>query len=265
METIDRTLQTVAQPVETTDQDSLHKLPRPFFSPTLFSRKPSPEAPNYLDTYYWWAYVEPRGVRFFERDWLINLILCGNYKKLRDCALSTFGAKLPGKTLQITCCYGNLTPRLAERAAAGRGSLDVIDIMPVQLENLSAKLTPMAPAKLQRMDSRALNYADGEFDRVLLFFLLHEQPQDSRERSLQEALRVLKPGGKLVIVDYGRPKRWHPLRYLLLPFLKFLEPFAVPLWQEELTSLLARHFRRCVWHKTAYFGGLYQKITVTKA
>jgi ubiquinone/menaquinone biosynthesis C-methylase UbiE len=265
MKSIDSTLQTAAQPITTTAQPGEQKLPRPFFSPTLFSRKPNPDAPDYLDTFYWWAYVEPRAVRFFERDWLINLILCGNYKKLCNAALSAFGDKLPGRTLQMTCCYGDLTPHLAERVAAGQGTLDVIDIMPVQLDNLARKLTPEAPATLHRMDSRAMDFADGEFDRVLLFFLLHEQPQNSRERSLQEALRVLKPGGKLVIVDYGRPKRWHPLRYLLLPFLRFLEPFAVPLWREELTSLLARHFRGCVWHKTAYFGGLYQEITVTKA
>ena len=35
------------------------------------------EAPDYLTAYYWWAYVHPLAVRFFERQWLVNLILGG--------------------------------------------------------------------------------------------------------------------------------------------------------------------------------------------
>ncbi len=34
--------------------------------------------PYYLKTHYWWAYVHPRAVKLFERQWLTNLILWGN-------------------------------------------------------------------------------------------------------------------------------------------------------------------------------------------
>ena len=43
--------------------------------------------PAYLCTHYWWAYIHPYGVWFFERQWLVNLILAGNYACLRDGAL----------------------------------------------------------------------------------------------------------------------------------------------------------------------------------
>ncbi len=238
-------------------------MPRPFFAPDILARKPNPHAPYYLDNYYWWAYVDPWAVRFFERDWLINLILLGNYKKLGNAALEEFGDRVSGRSLQITCCYGDLTPRLAGRVAAGGGALDVLDVMPVQLENLKRKLKPDAPVNLMQMDSTALAMPDAHYDQVLLFFLLHEQPQLFRERTLGEALRVLKPGGKLVIVDYGKPNRNNPLRWLLLPVLGKLEPFAVDLWRREMDEVipeLARHdFRRA-----KYFGGLYQKIVVRK-
>ena len=39
--------------------------------------------PGYLKAYYWWAYVHPAAVRIFERQWLANLILWGNYARLR--------------------------------------------------------------------------------------------------------------------------------------------------------------------------------------
>src|SRR4051812_39825350 len=35
--------------------------------------------PAYLQETYWWAYVHPNAVRLFERQWLVNLILWGNF------------------------------------------------------------------------------------------------------------------------------------------------------------------------------------------
>jgi ubiquinone/menaquinone biosynthesis C-methylase UbiE len=73
-------------------------------------------------------------------------------------------------------------------------------------------------------------------------------------------MRVLKPEGKLVIVDFGNPSRWHPFRYLWLPFLGLLEPFAVALWNNELTDIVPAQMLRRTWRKTSYFGGLFQKL-----
>ena len=40
--------------------------------------------PSYLQDTYWWAYVHPNAVSFFERQWLVYLILWGNFARLRD-------------------------------------------------------------------------------------------------------------------------------------------------------------------------------------
>ena len=57
--------------------------------------------PAYLNKVYWWAYVHPRAVRFFERQWLVNLILWGNFGALRDAALAAMGARIEGRALQV--------------------------------------------------------------------------------------------------------------------------------------------------------------------
>ena len=139
--------------------------------------------PAYLEETYWWAYVHPWAVRVFERGWLVNLILLGNYSRLRDAALAEIGCQPRSKTLQIACVYGDLTVRLSEQLADD-ATLDVVDVMPIQLHNLQRKLPAGTRACLLHRDSTALGVADATYDRVLLFFLLHEQPLAVRRRTV---------------------------------------------------------------------------------
>jgi ubiquinone/menaquinone biosynthesis C-methylase UbiE len=213
--------------------------------------------PDYLRVHYWWAYIHPKAVKLFERQWLVNLILLGNYARLRDAALAEMGKTLPGTTLQVACVYGDLTSCLSKRAAAGGGSIDIVDVLPIQLENLRNKLSADTPARLLAMDAGDLKLPDACYDRALLFFLLHEQPREWRERTLSEVLRVVKPGGKVVIVDYARPRWWHPLRYVFPLLLALLEPFALDLWREDIVSCFPPSSAR-IAHRHLFFGGLYQ-------
>ena len=46
-----------------------------------------------------------------------------------------------------------------------------------------------------------LPFADGEFDAALSSFMIHHLPDDLKVRGLTEVRRVLKPGGRIVLVD----------------------------------------------------------------
>ena len=219
------------------------------------------EVPHYLNAHYWWAYIHPTAVHVFERQWLVNLILWGNYARLRDAVLAEMGHSLPGRTLQVACVYGDLSTRLSARVTEG-GRVDIVDVLPIQLSNLREKLPRNAPVRLLAMDSSNLNLPDASYDRALIFFLLHEQPSQYRERTLSELFRVVRPGGKIIIVDYDRPRWWHPLRYFWRPLLAKLEPFALDLWQHEIAKWLPRGNLRI--RKEPFFGGLYQKVVITR-
>jgi ubiquinone/menaquinone biosynthesis C-methylase UbiE len=218
--------------------------------------------PYYLTAHYEWAYVHPRAVKLFERQWLVNLILWGNYARLRDATLAEFEESLAGNTLQVACVYGDLTNVLSDRVGRAGGSIDIVDVLPVQLRNLQEKLPKNAPVRLLAMDAAALELPDASYENCLVFFLLHEQPRRWREHTLREVLRVVKPGGKIVIVDYARPRWWHPLRYLWRPLLAKLEPFALDLWREEIADWLPRD-AAVRSRKRMFFGGLYQKVVIT--
>ncbi len=227
---------------------------------SLVSPRPPASIPDYLPKHYWWAYVHPNAIRFFERQWLINLILLGNYAQLRESAMEALGPALPGSTLQVASAYGNVTERLYERVLKGAGRLDVIDVLPLQIENLRKKLPPCNSLRTFVMDAADLDFAEASYDRALLFFLLHEQPDSWRRKTLAGTLRVVKPGGRIVIVEYALPQRWNPIRYLFPPALRLLEPFALDLWRNDIASFMpASYTMRNVARQTV-FGGLYQVV-----
>lgn len=230
--------------------------------------------PDYLQKTYWWAYIHPKGVKFFERQWLVNLILWGNYAKLRDQALKALNFEGNHKSLQIACVYGDFTSKLLNQTK-NNSTLDVIDVAPIQLRNLKNKLANVIPAEKRKLtiklqNAAALEFSDNSYDSVVLFFLLHELPENIRIKVVNEAFRVLAPGGKLVFIDYHNPDVFNPFRYIMIPILKWLEPFALDMWNNDITDWLSLGQTNC--HKTdlfktekkTYFAGLYQKVVLTK-
>lgn len=217
--------------------------------------------PEYLEDTYWWAYLHPNAVRFFERQWIVNMILWGNFTLLRDSALNEIGTSIRGRNLQVACVYGDFSRRVAERLQPD-GSLDIVDVAPIQLQNTSAKVGDHPNVALHHQDSTKLTFKDATYDNVVVFFLLHEQPAKARLRTIREALRVTKPGGKVIFMDYHRPHWSNPFRYLMIPILTTLEPFALDMWKNEIIDWVPEKQRPTTLRKETFFGGLYQKVVM---
>jgi demethylmenaquinone methyltransferase/2-methoxy-6-polyprenyl-1,4-benzoquinol methylase len=58
--------------------------------------------------------------------------------------------------------------------------------------------------QLQAGDSETINFADNSFDAVMVAFGVRNF--ENLENGLKEMLRVLRPGGKLVILEFSRPR-----------------------------------------------------------
>ena len=58
--------------------------------------------------------------------------------------------------------------------------------------------------ELQSGDSETINFADNSFDAVTVAFGVRNF--ENLERGLKEMCRVLKPGGKLIVLEFSRPR-----------------------------------------------------------
>ena len=221
-----------------------------------------PPIPAYLQETYWWAYLHPKSIRIFEREWLVNLILWGNMRRLTGLVLDEMAGLDSAEVLQVACVYGDFSRRLASCLDESGSRLNIVDIAPIQLKNVKQKLAGLDNLRLHHQDSSQLHFGAPEFDRTVLFFLLHEQPADVRQKTIAEAIRVTRPGGTVIIVDYHGPRRSNPLRYVMHPVLKRLEPFALDLWRNDLQDYLPDHIEPAQVRHRVFFGGLYQQAVI---
>jgi ubiquinone/menaquinone biosynthesis C-methylase UbiE len=221
-----------------------------------------PSIPDYLQDTYWWAYLHPKSFWFFEREWVVNLILWGNMNKLTNAVLDDMQLQPKSRVLQVACVYGDFSNRLASHLGQTQSRLSVVDVAPIQISNVEKKLHRHDNVSVHHQDSTCMSFPNDSFDETVVFFLLHEQPEDARRKTIAEAIRVTRPGGRVIFVDYHGPKRSNPMRYVMKPILTLLEPFAMDLWREELPAFMPTEIQAEQISSRFYFGGLYQKVVL---
>jgi SAM-dependent methyltransferase len=214
--------------------------------------------PDYLVDTYTWAYLRPRSLRLLDRHLVVNGILWGNYRRLVHAACSEFAGG--DRVLQAASVYGNLSSCLAEQVGA-EGFLDVIDVAPLQVAHCRRKLAGRCNVRVRVAD--AVCPGQQGYDGACCFFLLHEIPDPQKRQVVRALLAAVRPGGKVVFVDYHQPLWWHPLRPVMAAVFRWLEPFAKGLVSRSIQDL-AEQPQLYQWRKATRFGGLYQVVVVTR-
>ncbi|MCH7699663.1 MAG: class I SAM-dependent methyltransferase [Chloroflexi bacterium] len=103
------------------------------------------------------------------------------------------------RVLELGCGDGAMIRSLAHYGA----NLSLIDGIDINPARASSAHTSYSPARIAAGDASHLPYRDASFDLALAFTSLSSMTDDAvRHRAATEALRVLRPGGILVVYDF---------------------------------------------------------------
>ena len=143
----------------------------------------------------------------------LNHVLSMNVDKLwRRHALQEIVDGTPQRILDVACGTGDSTISIARAAAEGSEVIgaDISEGMMALVKGKAEKAGVGERITLQVADGEALPYGEGAFDRVTCAFGIRNF--EHKERGLAEFHRVLKPGGKAVILELSVPQnllvRW---------------------------------------------------------
>ena len=150
----------------------------------------------------------------------LNHIMSLNVDKLwRRHALKEIVDGTPQRILDVACGTGDSTISIARAAAEGTKvtGADISEGMMALVMEKAEKAGVGDRIDLQVADGEALPYEYGTFDRVTCAFGIRNF--EHKERGLAEFRRVLRPGGKAVILELSVPQnkviRWFYDLYFL--------------------------------------------------
>jgi len=140
-------------------------------------------------------------------DLLAWLLTHGRERELRAAIIRLADLETGNDILDIGCGTGTLAIA-ATRCVGATGAVTGIDASGAMIARANRKAKKAgAPAVFQVAVAENLPFPDRRFDVVFTTLMLHHLPRKTRQQCAREIKRVLKTGGRVVAVDFGRAKR----------------------------------------------------------
>ena len=160
--------------------------------------------------------------------------------------------------------FGNQIDETA-MAIGSYGQYDIIDINQNEVTRAIEKYWQIYKnLKIFKQDARTMK-ATASYDVVICFMLLSQVPSASKYQIVNNALKMVKPGGKVVFIDWHNPLYWHPLRYLVRMYNRLYHPFVERLWDRDIETYATNKMRgQFSWLKSTYFGRMFQKTVAIR-
>ena len=141
-------------------------------------------------------------------DLINDLQSLGLHRRWKNLLAKMAGAKRGQKALDLCCGTGDIAFAL-HRAGADVIGLDFSPAMLAVAQARARKRPARAdapPLAFRTGDVMQIPYDSDSFDIVSIGYGLRNL--ESWERGLEEMLRVARPGGRLLVLDFGKPDGW---------------------------------------------------------
>jgi ubiquinone/menaquinone biosynthesis C-methylase UbiE len=138
-------------------------------------------------------------------DKYMRRITFGREDTLRQMTVNLAQVKSGDSVLEVGCATGSLS-LAAKRQTGHTGSVFGIDIIPGMIE-VSQKKAAQArlDVTFQPGNIAAIPFPDERFDVVMCSFMIFHMSDEVRRKGIEEIYRVLKPHGKLLVLDISLP------------------------------------------------------------
>lgn len=144
---------------------------------------------------------------------LMNRLMSGGLDgRWRRLAAAAADISLGARALDVCTGTGDLAFELADRVGPS-GAVIGVDFSEPMLERATAKAAAKgAPATFQAADALELPFRDSEFDGATVAF--GARNLSDLDRGLAEMARVVRPGGRVVVLEITTPRRLRALHGL---------------------------------------------------
>ena len=140
-------------------------------------------------------------------DSYMKIMTLGRERTLRETTVRLAQVKPGDCVLEVGCGTGTLT-LAAKRQAGPSGKAFGIDIIPGMIEVSQRKATQAnedVAFQLGSIDD--IPFPANQFDVVLCSFMIFHMSEMTRRKGLAEIYRVLKPQGRLLVLDLALPSQ----------------------------------------------------------
>jgi ubiquinone/menaquinone biosynthesis C-methylase UbiE len=140
-------------------------------------------------------------------DLLVWLLTLGRERVSREQVVHLARLQPGESVLDVGCGTGTLAIA-AKRCVGPTGTVSGIDASPEMIARAGKKaMKAGVEVVFTHAVAEALPFPDAHVDAVLSTVMLHHLPRNARQQCAGEIRRVLKPGGRVLAVDFGGPAR----------------------------------------------------------